>query len=59
MKKVNKYSLPLRDNNLPLWVLFCGQIASSLRPYERSGQIIFIGGKKTLTCTPPPSTIQK
>ncbi len=43
MKKVNKKSLPLRENSLPLRTLFCGQTASSLRPYGRSGQIICIG----------------
>ncbi len=43
MKKVNKNSLPLRENSLPLRGLFCGQTASSLRPYGRSGQIICIG----------------
>ncbi len=43
MKKVNKKNLPLRENSLPLRPLFCGQTASSLRPYRRSGQIICIG----------------
>jgi hypothetical protein len=43
VKKVNKNSLPLRENSLPLRGLFCGQTASSLRPYGRSGQIICIG----------------
>jgi hypothetical protein len=43
MKKVNKKSLPLRENSLPLHTLFCGQTASSMRPYGRSGQIICIG----------------
>ncbi len=43
MKKVNKNSLPLR-------CLFCGQTASSLRPYGRSGQIICIGGRGPFHC---------
>ncbi len=43
MKKVNKYSLPLQENSLPLRGLFCGQTASNLRPYGHSGQIICIG----------------
>jgi len=43
VKNVNKYNLPLHQNSLPLRPLFCGQTASSLRPYGRSGQIICIG----------------
>jgi len=39
VKKVNKKSLPLRDNSLPLRTPFCGQTASSLRPYGRSANI--------------------
>jgi hypothetical protein len=50
MKKVNKKSLPLRVYSLPLQALFCGQIASSLRPYGRSGQIICIGYKYLMLC---------
>jgi hypothetical protein len=43
MKKVNKNSLSLWENNLPLWCLLCGQTASSLRPYGCNGHIICIG----------------
>jgi len=46
VKKVNKKSLPLRENSLPLRPLFCGQTASSLHPYRRSGQIICIGSNR-------------
>jgi hypothetical protein len=42
--------MPLRVYNLPLRALFCGQTASNLRPYGRSGQIICIGYKYLMLC---------